>query len=84
MALNPEIRDKIKAEIKNDLAISDADIDKESFNWGEILQYDKLSELQYMSMVINESLRLSPPVSLSTLATLTETTELGGFKVDKG
>ena len=55
MALNPDIQDRLRDEIKSAL----------HENNGK-LTYDVLSELKYLDMVINETLRKYPPVFFLT------------------
>lgn len=55
MALNPDIQDRLRDEIKSALDDNDGK-----------LTYDVLSELKYLDMVINETLRKYPPVFFLT------------------
>jgi len=47
-----------------------------------VLTYDKIAtELPYITMCINEALRIDPPLQTSTLQMVTEPTEIGGYKI---
>lgn len=48
-------------------------------NFDEPFSYSKVKQLQYLSQVIKEGLRLYPPVALFHRA-ITEDTNLGEFK----
>lgn len=84
MTIKPDLRDKVKKEIKEHLKLSETRMKENSVNWGEVLEYEALSDLKYMGMVLNEALRISPPATASSTVCLTETTEIGGYLINKG
>jgi len=49
-----------------------------SINWEEVLNYESMSNLEYMGMCLNEALRIDPPASSSSTICLTESTTIGG------
>merc|ERR1719309_321718 len=56
MAKNPEVQEKLQAEI--DQALED--------NNGELPDYNTIQSLPYLDMVLNETLRMYSPVGLNT------------------
>ncbi|XP_064612070.1 cytochrome P450 3A24-like [Liolophura sinensis] len=71
LALNPKCQDKLIAEID------------EQFPGGTLPSYDSLQDLQYLDMVICESLRLNPPVARMDRV-CNKTTEVHGYKIPEG
>lgn len=74
----PEIKAKVREEMQMLLSNSTEDQD-----WRSKLTYEYISDLRYMTMVINESLRNDPPIELSAMHTVTSDVELGEFKIKK-
>ena len=52
--------------------------------WRETLTYEKVSEMKYLGMVLNETLRVCAPVNQTTDFCFTEDVVLNGVKIKKG
>ena len=76
LTINPKILDTARNEIKGLLN----GIDTEE-NWKKVLSYDELDKLKYSGMCLNESLRIEPPVTVTSAIRLTETLEIGGYTI---
>lgn len=74
----PEIKQKIRKEI-NDLKSKHNDLE----DWNSVLTYDNLLDLKYLTLCINESLRIAPPAHYSTELILTENSTIGTIKIRK-
>ncbi|MFB8276884.1 cytochrome P450 [Nocardia colli] len=70
LARHPEIQDRLHQEIQDVLA-------------GELMTFERLTDMEMASHVINETLRLYPPAWLLT-RTATKGTSLGGFRIPAG
>ena len=80
LTIIPEIKEKVRKELRDLKANSTS---KGTDDWINVLTYENLSDLKYMTMVINETMRRSPAVEFSTLYTLTETLEINGITIMK-
>jgi len=73
---------EIRKKAQDDIAtLIDGDV-HEVTDWTKVLTYDNIaSELHYITMCVNEALRIDPPLSTSTFQMVTEPTEIGGYKI---
>jgi len=72
----PEIRERARGEIRT---LFNKDNDKE--NLKDILTHENMTELEYMNMCINETLRHEPSVGASSVAVLTEPIKLLDYSI---
>jgi cytochrome P450 len=83
---NPECLKKVKDEIfkmiKQTFPKENVDeIRKNPQNWAKIVEYENINGLEYMQMIVNETLRLNPPTSSTQPHKLTETTQIGKYTI---
>ncbi|XP_033751858.1 cytochrome P450 3A11-like isoform X2 [Pecten maximus] len=70
LALYPEYQDKLRQELTDKLGSKD-------------LTYDNVREVEYLEMVINETLRISPPATRTDRVCVKDT-EINGIKFSAG
>ena len=70
--MNPEIKAKLMEELNTKIygPYKKAYPDK-SYDVREVLSYENVQELSYFSLCFNESLRIEPPVVISSNLTFT-------------
>ena len=82
--LDPErmkkVRDEIRTHVLNPYLREGG---KENPNLWEILDYENSSNLIYYGYCFNESLRIEPPVHVSSVLCFSEDVELGKYKIKK-
>lgn len=71
LAVNPHIQDRLREEIKQTLGHS------------EKPNYDRIAEMPYLDMCINETLRMYPPATRAERE-CNEDWEYKGLKIEKG
>jgi len=71
MAKNPEVQEKVRDEVNRVFPNND-------------INYENINQLEYMSNVINETLRLYPPVSVIPDRKIEEDTIIGDYFLPKG
>ncbi|CDW88283.1 cytochrome p450 [Stylonychia lemnae] len=76
----PEVKEKLRAEVINVMANEEQ---KKSLKSLEKLGYDQLQEgWQYLYLLIQETLRIEPPVRSATAMQLRQKMNIGGYTVD--
>jgi cytochrome P450 len=72
LMVDKHVLDKLRDEIRKGLK-KESFINLNAQQWRETLDYEELNQISYLSLVINEVLRMDPPVSQSSPICLSET-----------
>ena len=83
MTQHKHVLKKVRDEIKT-LAPQKELTQMTEKEWRETLTYEKVSEMKYLGMVLNETLRVCAPVNQTTDFCFTEDVVLNGVKIKKG
>lgn len=70
------MRDEIKTYFKKD---SFQNLTPEE--WRQVFTQEELSNLKYLTMCLNETLRLEPPLRIPSLLSFQEDVDVGGYKI---
>lgn len=81
----PDLMKRAKDEIKRVLVdpFRNQNPEGEVKLW-ELLNYNTIEELSFFSNCFSESLRIQPPVAISSMCYLTEDTKIGPYTIRKG
>ena len=74
LSMNPEVGKKAIDE-----ANAHFKIHKNSSDLASASTYESLQELRYIGMCLNESLRIEPPIAVSSTFCFTEAVEICGY-----
>jgi cytochrome P450 len=81
----PQIKTKLREELNNKVIGSNIELlNDPNFIISSQLNYDLLQELSYLTMVMNESFRISAPVFFGQLHCFKENVTLGGYNINQG
>ena len=77
--VDKDIKNKILEEFKNE--VTSKLPQGNSIHWESALNYDTLGNLKYLSMVLNETLRIRPSAHFSFMYEMTEKIEVSGYTI---
>lgn len=80
LIVNPEIREKVRDEFNKEIIIPHK-LEHGETHWSSQIDQFKLRDLNYLNMVINESLRIDPPFKATSTLMVTEPIEICGIKI---
>jgi len=81
LLMNPQINQKLRSEFNAQLKHFNSDNLK---NLAQELDMEKIDELHYLKLCFYESLRIEPPVNISSAFMLTEAQNIAGFNIRAG
>src|ERR1700733_12999527 len=81
LARNPDVQEKLQAEIDQLLSTDDDNNDEETKKYPD---YDLVAQMPYMNMFFFEVLRMFPIANRVVQRRATEDTVVQGIKIDKG
>lgn len=79
--LNPSLMDKVRNEIKTQIIGSNT---SSNANVLDLLDYENSTNLTYTGYCFYESLRIEPPVHLSTPLCFSEDCQIGNYTIKEG
>jgi cytochrome P450 len=80
MTKHKEICQKVRDEIQTVCGRKDF-INLSSSEWRDLLTYEKLDDFKYLNFCMNETLRMKPPIDITTPIEMMEPITLNGIRV---
>lgn len=80
LIVHKDIRDKVREEFSREIILPHQ-AEHVEMNWTSQINQEKLRDLNYLNMCINESLRIDPPFKVTSTLMVTEPIDLCGYTI---